>query len=89
MSEVLFECKIISRNLLTSLHQQLNEFTLLSFCHNYYPKPTYALLLYLLEEKSSLIYQFNPRNKTQWFIVRSGLRGPLHKGLPTIEANET
>ncbi|MGT0197601.1 MupG family TIM beta-alpha barrel fold protein [Staphylococcus aureus] len=29
--------------MLTKLHQQLNDFTLLSFCHNYYPRPDTGL----------------------------------------------
>ncbi|MCQ1260099.1 DUF871 domain-containing protein [Staphylococcus aureus] len=77
---------IISRELLTSLHQQLNDFTLLSFCHNYYPRPDTGLSVDLVNKKNELIYQFNPKAQIYGFIVGSDLRGPLHKGLPTIEA---
>ena len=50
-----FKCclnaSIISRELLTNLHQHLNDFTLLSFCHNYYPRPDTDYLLTGLKEK--------------------------------------
>ena len=66
---------IISRELLTSLHQQLNDFTLLSFCHNYYPRPDTGLSVDLINKKNELIYQFNPKAQIYGFIVGSGLRG--------------
>ena len=40
----------------------------------------------MVNKKNELIYQFNPKAQIYGFIVGSGLRGPLHKGLPTIEA---
>ena len=83
---MLFECKYYFPELLTILHQQLNDFTLLSFCHNYYPRPDTGLSVDLVNKKNELIYQFNPKAQIYGFIVGSGLRGPLHKGLPTIEA---
>ncbi|MGT2356802.1 MupG family TIM beta-alpha barrel fold protein [Staphylococcus aureus] len=59
---------IISRELLTSLHQQLNDFTLLSFCHNYYPRPGYGIMLTWSIE-NELIYQFNPKAQIYGFTV--------------------
>ncbi|HHS2988611.1 TPA: 6-phospho-N-acetylmuramidase [Staphylococcus argenteus] len=84
-----FKCclnaSIISRELLTNLHQHLNDFTLLSFCHNYYPRPDTGLSADWVKKKNEYIYQFNKKAQIYGFIVGTDLRGPLHKGLPTIE----
>ena len=71
--------QVLFPELLTSLHQQLNDFTLLSFCHNYYPRPDTGLSVDLVNKKNELIYQFNPKAQIYGFIVGSDLRGPLQR----------
>ncbi|MDN8988788.1 MupG family TIM beta-alpha barrel fold protein, partial [Staphylococcus aureus] len=68
---------IISRELLPRLHQQLNDFTLLSFCNNYYPRPDTGLSVDLFNKKNELIYKFNPKAQIYGFIVGSVFRGHL------------
>ncbi|KMR64768.1 outer surface protein, partial [Staphylococcus aureus] len=51
-----------------------------------YPRPETRLSDDLNNKKNDLIYQFNPKAQIYGFIVGSDLRGPLHKGLPKIEA---
>ena len=55
--------QVLFRELLTSLHQQLNDFTLLSFCHNYYPRPDTGLSVDLVNKKMNSFINLIQKHK--------------------------
>ena len=78
---------IISELLTSFTSTMLNDFTLLHFVIiTIIQDQIRDYLLTWSIRKNELIYQFNPKAQIYGFIVGSGLRVLLHKGLPTIEA---
>ncbi|HLR19203.1 MAG TPA: MupG family TIM beta-alpha barrel fold protein [Staphylococcus sp.] len=84
-----FKCclnaSIISEQLLKQLYHQMTDFTDLCYCHNYYPRPDTGLEASFVASQNKMILQFNPQADIFGFVTGSTLRGPLYKGLPTIE----
>ncbi|MBE6178939.1 MupG family TIM beta-alpha barrel fold protein [Staphylococcus xylosus] len=84
-----FQCclnaSIISDHLLQHLYQHLNHFNYLCYCHNYYPRPDTGLEAQFVKSQNELILSYNPKANIYGFIAGTTLRGPLFKGLPTIE----
>lgn len=84
-----FQCclnaSIVSEQLLHQLYTQLNDFSYLCYCHNYYPRPDTGLTTDFVKAQNQLILKYNPNANIYGFIVGTTKRGPLFKGLPTIE----
>lgn len=58
----------------------------LAACHNYYPRPETGLSLAWVIERSRLARRFGL--PVMAFVAsRHGRRGPLHRGLPTVESH--
>lgn len=74
----------ITHHILSTIYSNPNIRTLI-YCHNYYPRPDTALSLSSLQQQNNLIHLFDPNAKIFAFIPGTNLRGPLYKGLPTIE----
>ncbi|SCS70684.1 MupG family TIM beta-alpha barrel fold protein [Staphylococcus caeli] len=85
-----FQCclnaSILSESLLCQLKAQLNDFQRLCYCHNYYPRPDTGLTASYVNSQNRLILKYNHNADIYGFIVGTTKRGPLYKGLPTIEA---
>ncbi|MDN6629783.1 MAG: MupG family TIM beta-alpha barrel fold protein [Staphylococcus equorum] len=85
-----FKCcinaSIISEQLLQQLYHELKDFTYLCYCHNYYPRPDTGLEPQFVASQNNLILKYNAQADIFGFITGSTLRGPLYKGLPTIES---
>lgn len=71
-----------------ALKSEHAEFTRLSACHNFYPRPETGLSYELFMEKTRLlksigvpVYAFIPSQK--------GRRGPIYEGLPTLEIHRS
>src|SRR5699024_7054972 len=58
----------------------------LCYCHNYYPRPDTGLTTEFVHIQNSLILNYNPNATIFGFIPGTTKRGPLFKGLPTIES---
>ncbi|MBO3065621.1 MupG family TIM beta-alpha barrel fold protein [Staphylococcus shinii] len=84
-----FQCclnaSIVSNHLLQHLYQHMKHFDYLCYCHNYYPRPDTGLETQFVKSQNDLILSYNPQANIYGFIVGTTLRGPLFKGLPTIE----
>lgn len=84
-----FECCLnastIDATLLTHLSTHVVNFKALSYCHNYYPRPDTGVSTQFVTAQNSLIKSFNPNANIFGFIAGTEKRGPVHKGLPTIE----
>lgn len=66
---------------LQALHADFSRF---SACHNFYPKPLTGLSLQKVEKINTRMHQLGMQ--TIAFVAgNQTLRGPLHKGLPTVE----
>ena len=77
---------ILSESLLQQLYEKLDDFTHLCYCHNYYPRPDTGLTTEFVHIQNSLILKYNPNATIFGFIPGTTKRGPLFKGLPTIES---
>ncbi|WP_210125333.1 MupG family TIM beta-alpha barrel fold protein [Staphylococcus sp. GDY8P85P] len=55
------------------------------FCHNYYPRPDTGLALSFIEQQNELIRKYDEHAPIMAFIPGTTFRGPIFKGLPTIE----
>lgn len=77
---------ILSESLLQQLYEKLDDFTHLCYCHNYYPRPDTGLTTEFVHIQNSLILNYNPNATIFGFIPGTTKRGPLFKGLPTIES---
>ncbi|UDI77662.1 DUF871 family protein [Staphylococcus taiwanensis] len=55
------------------------------YCHNYYPRPDTGLSLSFVEQKNQLILSYDDKAIIMGFVPGTTLRGPMYKGLPTIE----
>ncbi|MBZ8172427.1 DUF871 domain-containing protein [Staphylococcus cohnii] len=88
-----FDCclnaSILSESLLQQLYEKLEDFTHLCYCHNYYPRPDTGLTTKFVHHQNSLILKYNPNATIYGFISGTTKRGPLFKGLPTIESTRT
>ncbi|MCU5745218.1 MupG family TIM beta-alpha barrel fold protein [Staphylococcus sp. SQ8-PEA] len=76
----------ISRDLLNQL-SPIDNFKNIVYCHNYYPRPDTGLNDVFVKQQNQLIREFNPQATIYGFISGTEKRGPLFKGLPTLEAN--
>lgn len=76
---------IISELLLQQLSYQLEDFSHLCYCHNYYPRPDTGLESQFVKAQNEMILKYNAHANIYGFIAGSTLRGPIYKGLPTIE----
>lgn len=77
----------ITTSLLTHLKQTVSDFSNIIYCHNYYPRPDTGLSESFVTQQNMLILRFNPEAQIFGFISGSQKRGPIFKGLPTIEAS--
>lgn len=86
-----FQCclnaSIVSEQLLQQLYTQLNDFSYICYCHNYYPRPDTGLTTDFVNAQNKLILKFNPNANIYGFIVGTTKRGPLYRGLPTLECS--
>ncbi|WEN69964.1 MupG family TIM beta-alpha barrel fold protein [Staphylococcus sp. NRL 16/872] len=74
----------ITSDILNSIYTQEHLPEIL-YCHNYYPRPDTGLSLSSVQERNQLITQYDEDAQIIAFIPGTTLRGPLFKGLPTIE----
>lgn len=74
----------ITTEILDTLYNQ-KSLSKVYFCHNYYPRPDTGLALNLFEQRNNLIRKYDEHASIMAFIPGTTLRGPLYKGLPTIE----
>lgn len=85
-----FQCclnaSILSESMLRQLYEQLDDFSYLCYCHNYYPRPDTGLDDQFVNKQNILILKYNPNATIFGFIAGTTARGPLFKGLPTIES---
>lgn len=86
-----FKCclnaSIVTPSLLTQLKQAVTDFSNIIYCHNYYPRPDTGLSEVAVTHQNKLILDFNPEAHIYAFIPGSQKRGPLFKGLPSIETS--
>lgn len=75
----------LTEALLTQLKQQVTYFHKIVYCHNYYPRPDTGLSHSFVQAQNALIRHFNPEAIIYGFISGTKRRGPLYKGLPTLE----
>lgn len=64
-----------------------NQIHRLYYCHNYYPRPDTGLSIGFVNYQNQLIRRFDKYAKVFAFISGSEYRGPLYKGLPTVETH--
>ncbi|WP_436854681.1 MupG family TIM beta-alpha barrel fold protein [Staphylococcus caeli] len=76
---------IISESLLHQLNAQLDSFDRLCYCHNYYPRPDTGLTASYVHSQNKRILKYNANANIYAFIAGTTKRGPLYKGLPTVE----
>ena len=74
----------ITQSELSTLYRHSNIQSLV-YCHNYYPRPDTGLSISSIEEKNQLIRKYDAHAKICAFIPGTQKRGPLFKGLPTVE----
>jgi hypothetical protein len=75
----------VSHHLLNDLYHSVTNFDQILYCHNYYPRPDTGLDCNHVAHQNKLILSFNNEAVIYGFIPGSTTRGPLHKGLPTLE----
>ncbi|MBF7016404.1 MupG family TIM beta-alpha barrel fold protein [Staphylococcus durrellii] len=75
----------VTYDLLNDLVHSVSNFKQLVFCHNYYPRPDTGLDHHFVTSQNDLIFLFNHNATIYGFIPGSTKRGPLYKGLPTLE----
>lgn len=75
----------VTYDLLNDLYQSVSNFEQILFCHNYYPRPDTGLDSNSVTHQNKLILSFNKHAIIYGFIPGTTTRGPLHKGLPTLE----
>ena len=83
-----FKCCLNASTLTDSMlaHIYCTDFNnQLLYCHNYYPRPDTGLSISFIEEKNQLIRKYDAHAKICAFIPGTQKRGPLFKGLPTVE----
>lgn len=87
-----FQCCLnasnITEDMLKRIYKQDYQSQLL-YCHNYYPRPDTGLSYSFIEYKNQLIKTYDKHAKIYAFIPGTELRGPLHKGLPTVESHRS
>ena len=71
---------------LSTLYRHSNIQSLV-FCHNYYPRPDTGLSATFVKQQNELIHSFDSTADVYAFIPGTELRGPIFKGLPTIEVH--
>lgn len=76
---------IVTYKLLHNLVQSVSNFSQILYCHNYYPRPDTGLDKRYVTAQNNLILSFNRDAIIFGFIPGTTKRGPLFKGLPTIE----
>lgn len=77
---------IVSEHLLSELKRQLQDFSKLCYCHNYYPRPDTGLAETFVQQQNERILHHNTQADIYAFVAGSEYRGPLYKGLPTLES---
>lgn len=76
----------ITQSELSTLYRHSNIQSLV-YCHNYYPRPDTGLSATFVEQQNALIHSFDSMAYIYAFIPGTELRGPIFKGLPTIEVH--
>lgn len=76
----------VTEDMLALIYQHDFKAQLL-YCHNYYPRPDTGLSFSFIKNRNDLIQKYDKHAKICAFIPGSKLRGPLFKGLPTIESH--
>lgn len=76
----------VSESFLQSLQQFSNLKAHLSYLHNYYPRPDTGIGADFLQSQNELIRHYHSDATISAFIAGTTLRGPLYKGLPTLES---
>ena len=87
-----FQCCLnastITQEMLERIYEHDHQRQLI-FCHNYYPRPDTGLSRSFIDNKNQLIHVYDKHAKIYAFIPGTELRGPLFKGLPTIESHRS
>ncbi|MCG7338225.1 MupG family TIM beta-alpha barrel fold protein [Staphylococcus sp. ACRSN] len=85
-----FKCclnaSIITPKLLTNLKEKVTDFNHIIYCHNYYPRPDTGLSQNFVLKQNNIIKTYNNSSEIYAFIAGTNKRGPIYRGLPTIES---
>lgn len=83
---VVFNASTITRNVVRSWRSAGADLSRFDACHNFYPKPLTGLALSAVARTNRWLADLGLG--TMAFVPGDGtLRGPLHEGLPTVEAH--
>ncbi len=84
-SKVVLNASTDGLNILSTLSERNFDCTNVVVMHNYYPRPETGLdSVYFSEQNAALKNRF-PEVQIMAFICGTELRGPVYKGLPTLE----
>ncbi|EKU48989.1 MupG family TIM beta-alpha barrel fold protein [Staphylococcus massiliensis] len=84
--KVCLNASTISQEDLKQFHEAKIPKSQMIYCHNYYPRPETGLSQSHVLKQNQLIRSFDNEATIYGFIPGTSFRGPIHKGLPTLES---